>query len=384
MSTTNRMDSPALYEWTIDQDSSSRYEYPRGQVSDDELQIQFSIMAFVNGIVVCATSVLILGILRSRKIRSNAFSLFILFMAIPDFLGAFFCLLTCALSATRSKYFSEAMCGFQSFYLVFAICGNCWINFVIVHEVHKLLTYSQNRRRYFPPTRQQVFCKVAAVYAYASIWGLLAAFPIPGMPFQTKAYHGFACFPMEQDTASTWFFYFAFLPGILLCPFMYSLFVIGRIILKGMLPQSGKRRKLSIFLMRLIGVYFFGWTPFLTFAFMGNAVHLSSWVFWGGAAMSHLQGLISAVVVFCTSDDIRRQMILVLRCNFSDSSDPPREFSYGRTTDTRFSRDSSLDRAVDQDKSEPTKAQGSADEQEDEEDVESSIPENPRNCSVDP
>ncbi|CAJ1934637.1 unnamed protein product [Cylindrotheca closterium] len=341
MSSTTRLDSPVLYDWQINE-NSTRYDPPRSQLSEDGIQIQFAVLAFVNVVVSSATLVLILGILRTRKIRSNAFSLYLLFMAIPDFLGAFFCVFTCALSAPISRYYSEAMCGFQSFYLTFAFCGNAWINLVIVQEVNKLLTYSQNRRRYFPPTRQQVFCKVAVVYTYASIWGLLGAFPIPGLPLETKAYYGFACFPMEVDAPSTYFFYFAFLPGILLFPFAYSVFVVGRIFWKGMLPQTGKRRKLSIFLIRLVSVYFFGWTPFLLLTFIGNFDTLSPWINWGGAAMSHFQGCISAFVVFYTSDDIARQMKLVLRCNLFEGSDDPRQetSTYGQTSDARISTQS--------------------------------------------
>ncbi|CAJ1934636.1 unnamed protein product [Cylindrotheca closterium] len=407
MSSTTRLDSPVLYDWQINE-NSTRYDPPRSQLSEDGIQIQFAVLAFVNVVVSSATLVLILGILRTRKIRSNAFSLYLLFMTIPDFLGAFFCVFTCALSAPISRYYSEAMCGFQSFYLTFAFCGNAWINLVIVQEVNKLLTYSQNRRRYFPPTRQQVFCKVAVVYTYAAIWGLLGAFPIPGLPLQTKAYYGFACFPMEVDVPSTYFFYFAFLPGILMFPFAYSVFVVGRIFWKGMLPQAGKRRKLSIFLIRLISVYFFGWTPFLLLTFIGNFNTLSPWINWGGAAMSHFQGCISAFVVFYTSDDIGRQMKLVLRCNLSEGSGDPRQeaSTYGRTSDTRISKQSlercsgrpkrdqhsmnmslnrSLSRSLDEDEeekeSEPRKAQtstgteedGLEEEQQQEQDVESRL-----------
>lgn len=257
-----RLDTPTLYQWQLNE-NSTRYDNPRAQLSEHELQIQFSILAFINALVAFSTFVLIAGILRSRNVRSSSFNLYLLFMAIPDFIGSFFCLFTCALSAPLAKYYSEAMCGFQSFYLVFAFCGNAWVNVVIVHEVSKLLSYSQYRRRYFPPKRHQVFRHVALVYTYAFVWGILAAFPISGMPFQSKAFHGYACFPMEQDEFSSYFLYFAFLPGILIVPLVYCLYVVGRIWWMGLLPQAGKRRALSLFLMRLILVYFLGWAPFL-------------------------------------------------------------------------------------------------------------------------
>ncbi|KAL3939052.1 MAG: hypothetical protein SGBAC_006156 [Bacillariaceae sp.] len=309
-----RLDSPTLYQWDLDE-NSTRYEYPRARPEDNVLQIQFSILAFINAVVAVSSLVLIIAILKSKQVRSSAFNLYLLFMAIPDFIGSFLCLLTCAMSAPGSDYYSEAMCGFQGFYLVFAFCGNAWINAVIVHEVNKLLNYSQKRRRYFPPTRRRVLCHVAAVYTYAAFWGLLTAFPILGMPFQTKAYYGFACFPMEQDTASTWFFYFAFLPGILMIPMLYSVFVMGRIILKGLLPTAGKRRALSLFLMRLIVVYFLGWLPFMIFSFIGNFFDLGPWWFWGSAVISHFQGFVSSIVVYKTSETIKREMQSIICCD---------------------------------------------------------------------
>ena len=264
---TSRIDSPILYQWDLNE-NSTRYDYPRGRPDDNVLQVQFSILAFINGVVAIATFILITAILRSKKLRSNAFDLYILAMAFPDFAGSFLCLLTCSLSAPGSDFYSEAMCGFQSFYLVFAFAGNAWTNVAIIYQVNKLLVYSHNRRRYFPPTRHQVLCHITAVYIYAVIWASLVAYPLQGMPIQSKLYYGFACFPMEQDTQSTVFLYLAFLPGILLCPFLYTLFIMGRIKFKGMLPKEGRRRNLSIFLMRLIMLYFVGWLPFLILAFM--------------------------------------------------------------------------------------------------------------------
>ena len=99
--------------------------------------------------------------------------------------------------------------------------------------------------------------------------------------------------------------------------------------------------------------------------------------------MSHFQGCISAVVVFYTSDDIRRQMKLVLRCNFSDDLDDHQQqaSAYGRTsgTSTRISN-----RSLDQEESEPRKAQGSTSTEADkEQDVESRPATNNTNYSND-
>eukprot|EP00980_Cylindrotheca_fusiformis_P020624 scaffold7691_cov97-Cylindrotheca_fusiformis.AAC.4 len=228
------------------------------------------------------------------------------------------------------------MCGYQAFYLTFAFTANAWMNAVIVHQIHTLLKYSQQRRKYFPPTRKRVFFHTLTVYTYSFIWGMLATFHVPGFPLKTKLYYGFACFPMEYDVPSAYIFYVVFLPCILLLPCIYSLGVLFDILWNKLMPSQGKRRKISIFLIRLVGVYFLVWLPFVVSAFVGNFVALDSWIFWGGAAISHFQGAISSVVVYYTNDDIRRQIKAMLCCGFFKEEDPDNMRSSTESID-RFS-----------------------------------------------
>eukprot|EP00980_Cylindrotheca_fusiformis_P012131 scaffold2929_cov107-Cylindrotheca_fusiformis.AAC.10 len=230
------------------------------------------------------------------------------------------------------------MCGYQAFYLTFAFTANAWMNAVIVHQIHTLLKYSQQRRKYFPPTRKRVFFHTLTVYTYSFIWGMLASFHVPGFPLKSKLYYGFACFPMEYDVPSTYIFYVVFLPCILLLPCIYSLGVLFDILRNKLMPSEGKRRKISIFLIRLVGVYFLVWLPFVVSAFVGNFVALDSWIFWGGAAISHFQGAISSVVVYYTNDDIRRQIKAMLCCGFFKEDDPDNMRSSTESIDRVSSR----------------------------------------------
>ena len=159
---TSRIGNPVLYQWDLNE-NSTRYDYPRSRPADEVLQIQLSISAFVNAVVAVASFILILAILKSQKLRSNAFNLYILFMAIPDFIGSFFCLLTCAMSAPGSDFYSEAMCGFQAFYLIFAFTGNAWTNVIIFHQVNKLLDPSIHKLGGVTFRRQGDKCFVMSV-----------------------------------------------------------------------------------------------------------------------------------------------------------------------------------------------------------------------------
>jgi hypothetical protein len=158
-----RLDSPTLYEWDLNE-NSTRYDYPRSWPEAGVLRIQFAVLATINALVAFASFILIVAILKSRKVRKDPFNLYLLLIAIPDFVASSSCFLTSVMSAPASKFFSEAMCGFQAFYLTFAFAGNALMNAVFVYQIHKLLKYSHRRRTYFPPTRQQVLGLAAAVY----------------------------------------------------------------------------------------------------------------------------------------------------------------------------------------------------------------------------
>jgi hypothetical protein len=314
-----RIDDPPLREWELNE-NHKRYDYPRATPSEDTLHIQFAILAAINAVVATACLIIVLSILRSPKVRSNPFNLYLLSIAAPDFLSSFFCLLTCALSAPKGSYYSEVMCGFQSFYLTWGFASNCWMNAVIVFQIHKLLRYSHVRRRYSPPTRRTVALHAAIVYLYAAFWGFIGVWNIQGLPHKTYAYYGFACFSMEYDQASTLFWWLLFVPCFLGLPVVYFTYVIYDIWKRDLLPPMGRRRNLSLYFFRLVFVYFCMWLPFAAVCTVGNFVHISSWIFWAGSAWSHLQGLASSLVSM-TKPDIKEAVVSLLCCRFPEEGE---------------------------------------------------------------
>jgi hypothetical protein len=311
-----RLDDPPLREWELNE-NHTRYDYPRATPSEDTLHIQFAILAAINAVVATACLIIVMSILRSPKVRSNPFNLYLLFISAPDFLSSFFCLLTCALSAPKGSYYSEVMCGFQSFYLTWFYTTNCWMNAVIVFQIHKLLRNSHVRRRYFPPTRRRVALHAAIVYLYAAFWGFIGVWNIQWLPHKTYAYYGFACVAMEYDQASTLFWWLLFLPCFLLLPVAYFTYVIYDIWKRDLLPPMGRRRNLSLYFFRLVFVYFGMWFPFVAICVGGNFVEISSWYFWAGAAWSHLQGLLSSLMSL-TKPDIKEAVVSFLCCRLPE------------------------------------------------------------------
>jgi hypothetical protein len=312
-----RIHSPVVEEWEIDS-SSSRYNYPKVWPSRRQLHIEFSILASVNALTATAVFLLIIALVRyQRRARANgtnsSFNTYLLFIAMPDFLVSFLCCITCALSAPRDAFYSEWMCGFQSFYLNWAFISNAWLNGVIVYQIHTMLRHSNVRRRYRPPTERRVTEHAAAVYTYALLWGLACGFNMDFLPHSSHLYYGFACMPMEYSRASTLFFWLVYLPFSLGIPVCFAAYVVWDIWYHKLLPPTGKRRRLSMFLLRLAVLYFAVWLPFLILFLLGNFIVINPFIHWLGAVLSHLQGLLSAM--FClTNGEIGKAFLEVVTC----------------------------------------------------------------------
>jgi len=120
-----------------------------------------------------------------------------------------------------------------------------------------------------------------------------------------------------KTDASTWFFWFAFVPLFMLIPLVYVLWSCGNILYKGMVPPVGRRRNLALYFFRLIFVFVFMWLPFIVITFVVNPAlpgPQNPWLLWTGAAWSHLQGLVS-VIVSCTKEDIKDCLVGTLTCD---------------------------------------------------------------------
>ena len=128
----------------MDEDNLSitRFDYSKVSASPKDLHFQFIILGTINVAVAICCGFLIFSIVRSARLRQKTFVLYLLFIAIPDFYSGCSCMLTCLLSVRGSTYYSEAMCGYQSFYLNATVSANTWLNAVIVYQIHKLLRYS--------------------------------------------------------------------------------------------------------------------------------------------------------------------------------------------------------------------------------------------------
>ena len=263
---------------------------------------------------------LLVAIFRVKTVREKAFNCYLAAITLPDFVGSFSCVITCAMSATVSTYYSEVMCGWQTFYLVWGFTANCWMNAVIAHQLYKMLRVSHFRGRYHPPTRKRVALQALCVYLYEAVIATLSTWNIPAVPLRAGSYSGFACFPKDYDVPSSIFFWLVFVPAFLLIPLGYVLVCVIIVFRRGMLPPIGRRRNLAVYFFRLVFVFVAMWLPFIIIAFIVGPARPgveSSWLPWTSAAWSHLQGLAS-VLTSLTKPDIKNAYLGTLTFGWWD------------------------------------------------------------------
>lgn len=248
------LDEPVYWK-DLDKDTSSRYDLTRAAASDRDTRIMWSVYSAILFVVSAGIAIIWLGTFLNKKVRSNPFNKYILFLGLPDFFFSSLCLVTCLWSAISGEYSSWEMCQFQSFYLIFGAGANQWLNMVIAWEIYTLLLSSNIRKRYFPPTNRQVVRRSLACYGV----GIVAAsipivadklnwenfMPTPGLQA------GFLCVPVEHSLASSLVFWLVAMPMNFALPVSYVIWVVVDVcFIRHLLPPQGRRRDLSVYFSR--------------------------------------------------------------------------------------------------------------------------------------
>ena len=239
----------------------------------------------------------------NRRAQARPFNVYLLFLMIPDLQMNLFCALTCFLNAIHGRYVSEAFCKFQSFYIIFGVASNTYLNMFVARELHKMLRFSNRRRRYHPPKLKSIISQAMVAYSCAAA---LAAVGIVNndssiLPHRTYLLNGVFCVPLEYNRASTIFTYTFFFPIFAGIPLGYLGWVTYDVLRNNLLPPSGREKDLSIYFFRLILVFFVMWVPGFLFVFATSA-WIDPWLMWAGGIWSHLQGIASAVVCLLKPD----------------------------------------------------------------------------------
>jgi len=116
------------------------------------------------------------------------------------------------------------MCQFQSFYIVFGVAANNWLNLAVAWELHSLLCASRRFKKYQMPSTKRVMFTALSVYAYSCFiasWALWSD-RFDNFPHKTMTFSGLGCMPLEYSRHSSIFSFSVYIQNIrelqLTCP----------------------------------------------------------------------------------------------------------------------------------------------------------------------
>ena len=223
--------------------------------------------------------------IRHRR-RKSPFNLYLVFLMIPDVVFTGFCGMICFMNADNGSYYSQNICYFQAWVVIFGFTGSSWMNALIASEVYRMLAFplevqqqqqqQQSRSlqlsletaeeeavvspaaplRYAPPTLGKIafdsLC-VLSFAAFASSWGILG---ISWLPHDTDfSEFGLACLPIADELGEYLFFYGFFVFVIFGAPFIYVCMLCYKIWKYHLLPRQGRQRILALFFFRLAAIF---------------------------------------------------------------------------------------------------------------------------------
>ncbi|CAJ1937602.1 unnamed protein product [Cylindrotheca closterium] len=277
-------------------ENSTRYDQMAAAPPDETLVYYWYTWAVITVSVGLFSFLLFASILTNKKVRRKPFNLYLLYLLVPDFTFSLLCGITCFMNAFKGSYYSKAMCNMQQWYTVFGIGGSAWINAIIAYQVHAMLKDSNVRRRYRVPTSNAVSLQCLAAFAWVIFLGSWGVYEEARFPFHSGLISGLACLPTEVDEESSYYFWLLFVPLFVGIPTFYGLHVSFDIQRRKLLPPTGKRRLLSIYFGRLLLVFCIFWIPSVILIFVLPSF-TPSWSGFAGGTWSHLQTLMSAVVI---------------------------------------------------------------------------------------
>lgn len=203
--------------------NASRYEIRFSAPDSSTLSTLWLVWAAFGLLSTLATGILILAIFSSRKARASAFNLYLAGLAFPDFFNGANSTLVALLNYSKGAYWSEAVCEWQNFFVVFGFTGSFWMNALVAFEVYKMLRMTRKLESYMAPSRRTVLLRCMMVYAFACFmasWGLWGV-----IPMKVQLHRGALCLANETSAESALFFwaFAAFWTSGL--PIMIALFV---------------------------------------------------------------------------------------------------------------------------------------------------------------
>lgn len=260
-----------------------------------------------------------IAIVRSRRARSSPFNIYLLALMLPDWFYNFNFSITSTMNAINGEYWSYQMCAWQSWYSVWGIGANAWLNGLMAWEILRMLRSSHQMRRYQPPTRKQVLFNGAVVYLFIGIFSALGSvrFVDSFYSLDTAVHGSLTCGPKPFNQNQTLIVWLFFAPLFVLIPYVYVLYCVLEIYFRKLLPARGKRRVLSIYFFRIVAVFLIMWGPVAFLIYFFNELVIADdkehTSIFAVAIWAHFQAVLSASVTL-TKPDILQAVKNFLCC----------------------------------------------------------------------
>lgn len=117
---TTPLNVPPLRTWDLNE-NSTRYDHIVAAPSDEALVRMWAIWSALTFLVSVFVLIVFLGILSDTKARRSSFNLYLIFLMVPDLVFSLICTISCAINSLVGHFYSESLCRFQSFYVMFGI-----------------------------------------------------------------------------------------------------------------------------------------------------------------------------------------------------------------------------------------------------------------------
>jgi hypothetical protein len=280
--------------------------------SDKTFFIQLIIWTTANGISTVSVWALLFAILRSPKVRSNSFNLYLVFCLAPDAyknLAGFSANLANLLMDTGSPNACKVI-GWNDAYWW---CSSLWMSFSTFVEIHQMLMANKRTRRYQPPTLKRVTVNSVIIHVFSILMATFTVLPLDIFPKATPT-SGCEAYPEPGNRAQLIFYWVFFMPLTALIPTLLVTLLCFHIWWKQLIPlHNPKYRSLLFYFARLLA------TIYLVLVAVVVSFFFTNWVQAIAFTIFNLVGLIQ-VCLALLKKDIRNVFLSTWCCQNHDET----------------------------------------------------------------
>lgn len=289
----------------------------------------YIVVTVVNAIQFFVALVFTIALVSSKKVRNNAFNLYVLLIILPDtiLVGEFTAFTFSKLLKGDTDEIPKVSWQIESIHdwvQIFYYVTNFYMNLIIAYEIYKMVTRAQAFKRYESPSVQKVLLQSGCVYFISGLYAMCYIVDAPwsfshrGEDYKLSKVYGNDFF---NGTAVTCIYF-----TVLLVPLIFLFYIFGYIWHRKLIDSIGNTRSLYLYFMRIIWVFLLFYIPGFLLNFLRDIFFdkKPSLKFWSGIFMDFLFPLQSLVTLKLASskEDINaavKDFLDFISCCFRDA-----------------------------------------------------------------